>query len=189
MSRYTGLLRDSIGTQQTFCDSQGQIECSLVTPDLITHACRLTSRMNTKVHLDLSDLSCACDFNPNTGRGPHTVIKKLWIGIADYKSFQAAQMQASRITTSEETTYVQSPDELDVVCDILGMSKESFLDEVEQFSKESRAAVTARQGKHIQTCSDYQGQTKGFSKKQLEMCIRSKFQPRWAGKHKGWART
>ena len=27
MSRYTGLLRASIGTQQTFRDSQGQIEC------------------------------------------------------------------------------------------------------------------------------------------------------------------
>ena len=27
MSRCTGVLRDSIGTQQTFCDSQGQIEC------------------------------------------------------------------------------------------------------------------------------------------------------------------
>ncbi len=140
--------------------------------------------MNTKVHLDLPDLLCACAFNPNTGRGPHTVIKKLWIELVDYSSFQAAQVQASQITTGEQTIYMQSPDELDVVCDILGMSKESFLGEVEQCSEQSRAAVTARQGKYIETCYDYHGQTKGFSKRQLEMCIRNKFQPRWAGKHK-----
>ena len=39
MSRYTGFLRDSIGTQQTFCDSQGQIEGFAAVSAMLLFAC------------------------------------------------------------------------------------------------------------------------------------------------------